>query len=170
MLRNFGLDPWIIEATNIQHSFYEELTKKICYPQKNNLSFKNIGVNEALSLKHSLHCLPFSDDDMIVKITGRYVLYDSFLIDLIKTNTGFDSYIKWMDNQVFTGCFALKWKHFKKFINNLDMKQMEKNMINLEQKLAEFIIKENLLYYPLDKLHIKARIYGNGQGNITYDL
>ena len=164
-----GFTPWIIESTNIDHSFYDELTSHICYPQKNNPTVRNIGVNEVMALKTSIPFLPFNDDDIVIKLTGRYLLYEQTFIDTIRENPNNDAYAKWVDDQVFTGCIALKWKYFKNFLQTVNLAKMEKEMINLEKELAHFIIEKNLKCFIIDHLHIKARIYANGKGNTTYN-
>ncbi len=169
-LIQYGLNPWIIESTNIDHSFYDELTSRICYPKKNNSSLRNIGVNEVSALKSVIDFLPFDDDDIVIKLTGRYFLYDENFINLIRENPEYDVYAKWQNNQVFTGCIALKWKFFKKFLQSVNLNNMEKKMINLEKELARFILKKKLKSFAIEHIHIKARIYGGGEGTTTYDF
>jgi hypothetical protein len=168
-LKSYGFDPWIIEAMNINHSFFDEISDKVFYPQKNNLTLKNQGVNEIISIKEILPLLPFEDEDIVIKLTGRYFLYDTFFIDTIRKNGEYDAYVKWIDDQVFTGCIAMKWKYFKQALQEVDLVYMENNMINMEQVFADFIRKEKLKDFSVDKVHILARIYGKGLGNTTYD-
>ena len=48
-LRSYGLEPWIIEATNIHSSFFDELLTQVLYPQRHIEGLRNKGVNETLS-------------------------------------------------------------------------------------------------------------------------
>lgn len=168
-LKDYGFEPWIIEATNVNFSFFDDLSDRVFYPQKNNLSLKNLGVNEIESIRAVLAKLPFDDEDIVIKLTGRYFLYDQFFIELIQNNFKYDVFAKQIEDQVFTGCIAMKWKYFKKIIMETDLQDMEKNMINMEKVFYDFILKENLCFFHVDKLHLLARIYGRGKGRITYD-
>lgn len=168
-LKDYGFNPWIIEATNISCSFYDTISDRVLYPQTNNPNLKNKGVNEVQSFKTVLSKLPFNDDDIVVKLTGRYLLYEPFFLELIKGNPQYDSYVKWIDDQIFTGCFALKWKHFKRVMNEADLVSMENDMINVEKVIANFILHERLTCFSIDKLHILARVYGTGQNYETLD-
>ena len=35
-IKSFGIDPWIIEATNIQSSFFDSISQRVFYPQQHN--------------------------------------------------------------------------------------------------------------------------------------
>lgn len=73
-LISYGYEPWIIESTNIDNSFFDEISNRVLYPQKNVLSLRNKGVNEVMSIRASIPLLPFEDNDIVIKLTGRYLL------------------------------------------------------------------------------------------------
>ena len=101
----------------------------------------------------------------VIKLTGRYHLHDKFFIDMINQNSNFDVYAKWLTNSwVFTGCVALKWSHFKVFINSLDLDRMESNLISLEEELAQYILARKLSCCRIEKIHLKARVFFGGSG------
>jgi hypothetical protein len=169
-LKEFGFEPWIIEATNIRSSFFDQITNQIFYPNVNNPNLKNLGVKEAQSIKACLNKLPFSDEDIIVKITGRYIFQDDFFFNTIKNNPDYDAYVKWMGSQVFTGVIAIRWAIFKEILNSINFEYMEKNSINFEKIIADYILKNKIRSYPISVIHVSARIFGNNGGPIIYDF
>lgn len=169
-LRSYQLEPWIIEATNVSHSFFDRESTQVLYPKQHDSKYSDKGINEILSIKACLSKLEFSDDDIVIKITGRYWLYDSLFIDTILQNPGYDVYVKdWkdLDKVVFTGCFAMKWKCFKNYIENIDTEHMHRTGQIVEGVLAEFIKQDSIRTLKIEKIGMIARIHGLGQ---TWDL
>lgn len=82
-LRSYGYDPWIIEATNIDHSFFDEVSSRVLYPRNHGPGSWSIGVHEARSIDACLPFLSFADEDVVIKMTGRYWMYDPTFIHTI---------------------------------------------------------------------------------------
>ena len=173
-LKFYGIDPWIIEATNTDSSIFDELSDQVLYPQKHNDALKNKGVNETMSMRASLPLLPFGDDDMVVKLTGRYYLYDRTFFDIIRENDAeYDAFVCYGKNfvgpeHIFTGCFALRWKYFKQFINEMDFDRAEREYIPVEQLYAEFIETNHIRTIIVDPLNVIAKVYFNPEWHETY--
>jgi len=130
-----------------------------------------------MSLRASIPFLPFADDDIVIKLTGRYFLIDQNFIDLIKnTFENYDAYVLYgkhfvSTDHVFTGCFALKWKYFKQLINDLDFESSETNLIPIEKSVADFVHEQRLRVCPVENLHVAARIFFSGEGvTPTYEF
>lgn len=164
---------YIVEAIKSDGpTFLEKHSQNVIYSNVNNSSLRNKGVNEAQSIKKALNQFKFDDNDMIIKITGRYFFTsDTFLIK-VKNSPEFDAFFKTgAGEQIFTGCFALRYKYFKEFIYQLDLEVMESNMINIEWKLAQYIESlktKNIKIMKLDQLDITANIFGNGNSALYY--
>jgi len=173
-LKLYGFDPWIIEATNINSSFFDEISHRVLYPNRHNDAFRNKGVNELMSMRASLPFLPFEDDDVVVKLTGRYYLYDRTFFDIIKENDSeYDAFVCYGKNfvsleHIFTGCFAIRWKYFKKFISEMDCDQAERDYVPVERIYAEFIEANHIHTIIVDPLNVIAKIYYNPQWSETY--
>ena len=171
--RSLGFDPWIIEATNINASFYDEITNRVLYPNKNNLALRNKGVNELASLRESFSKLPFDDDDIVIKVTGRYFLKDSYFIDQIKaTQSDYDVWglfgKHFVDKgHLVTGCFAMRWKQYKEVMESIDLVMAEVDYIAVEKLIAESIGRRNLRVNYLTDLHLDARVFFN-EGDATF--
>ncbi|HSX26199.1 MAG TPA: hypothetical protein VLE89_04240 [Chlamydiales bacterium] len=161
-LKNYGFDPWIIEATHIDHSFYNDISNRVLYPHQNKY-MHNLGANELLSIRTCFPHFSFADEDVVVKLTGRYWLFQPTLFKIIRENPDYDVYIKkWFGNGwfEFTGCFAMKWKHFKKMFEAANPDSMNNDRIAIEEILAKYIIENNLHALVLEKLDVLARING----------
>ena len=70
-LKSWDYIPYIIESCR-RSSFFDNYSVPVCYAQVNDPNLRNKGVNEAKALQVGLDYFGFSDEDMIVKITGRY--------------------------------------------------------------------------------------------------
>lgn len=173
-LKLYGFDPWIIEATNINSSLFDTLSKRVLYPQKHNDDLKNKGVNETMSMRACIPFLPFEDEDIVVKITGRYYLYDRTFFDIIKEyDSDFDAFVCYGKNfvgkdHIFTGCLALRWKYFKQLINEMDFEKAERDYISVEQLYSEFIAENKIRTLIVDPLNVIAKIYYNPEWSETY--
>lgn len=157
-------DPYIIESVLPlgSRSFLNNYSNNVLYTNTNNCSFKNKGVNEACSLLEAFKKLKFKEHDIIVKITGRYSFNSDLFLTTIKENPTVDVFALKISDQVFTGCFAMRYELFKDFLNQLDFIKMEKEMINIEYELALYLkkieSKNNILY--INKIDITAPIFG----------
>src|SRR5579863_1409229 len=171
ILSSYGYTPYIIESCcTDNNSFLDDYSPHVLYTHTNNASLRNKGVNEAQSLVAACAQLPFKDTDIIVKLTGRYYFNSDALFNLITTNPHIDAFVK-MDayGQVFTGCLALSYAHFKKAFASLDTQRMERDMINIEHEIAQYIktnIPAHKIMY-LDSVEVTAAIFGTGQRMVT---
>jgi len=166
VILDFGYEPYIIEACTNGPSFLENYSKNVFYSNINNSRLRNKGVNEARSLIEGFRHFTFADDDMIVKLTGRYRLENDSFLKLVEDNPDVDAFVKTdRYGQVWTGCFALRYKLFKDMLSKFDFEMMERYMINIEREVAGYIKeikKEGHKILYLDKLNVVANIFGNG--------
>lgn len=170
-LLGYGLSPYIVEACKTS-SFLDEYKLPIFYPNVNDTSLRNKGVNEARLLLEALNHFEFDDDDLILKFTGRYFFtsfeFPQFLLD----NSDADFVVRMCghNNQgCLTACFAAKYKYFKKFLEQLDLKKMEREMINFEDELANFLNRNpEIKTIRVDTLNLTANCFGTGQTQLLY--
>ena len=179
-LRSFGIEPWIIEATNISASFFDHVSNQVFYPQQHDYSASNKGINETVSIFATIPFLDFDDEDIVVKCTGRYFFHDSHFFDMIrKTAADYDAWGIYgknfvSSNHLFTGCFAMRWKYYKQYIETLTqhftvVADRSSGGIGVEQLSADFIAHHHLRFYQLDSLHLTARVFfGGGHEAKTY--
>lgn len=154
---------YIVEALK-KHgpTFLNEHCNHVFYSKANNSSFRNHGINEALTFYDALNHFKFDDDDMIIKMTGRYLLLsDSFFI-IAKNNSHYDAIVKQLDPTCFyTSLIAMKCKHWKKMIEEMNLEKMDKEYIALEMVVKSYIDHHNLNTLYVDNLGLKAHFYGS---------
>ena len=174
--RKFGLEPWIIEATNIDASFFDKISSQVLYPNEHDDSFSNKGVNENRSILACIPCLAFNDEDIIIKFSGRYFLKDSHLLSTIEQTLS--DYDVWgihgknfvSSDHLFTGCFAMRWKYYKQCLQEIAQAYQIDPDIPVEDLTARFIRKHHLRMCEMDALHIHARIFFVGGKSVrTYE-
>ena len=125
-VRHCGFMPFIVESCQKGPSFLDELVESVWYAKTNNTRLRNKGVNEVKSLLSFFNQFKFEPEDIIVKITGRYILLDDSFFRFIAEHLDGDAFVKYFDDQVFTGCFAVRYKYFIDFLWQLDLENMER--------------------------------------------
>lgn len=168
LLNWYGVKPYIVESCKNSRTFLDDYGV-VCYTHTNILSLKNKGVNEALALREGLNHFKFPDDDMIIKLTGRYHFNSDEFLHLARERTDVDAIVKYDSHgQVITGCCAMRCKYFKEMLGSIDYIAMEKKMINLEWQASNFIKRKNpkLKVLVVDELQVTANIFGTGQGTL----
>ncbi len=161
-------NPYIFEAVQpFGPTFLNDYSSHVIYPNVNNPSLRNKGVNEARLLAASLTNLPFQDNDIIIKITGRYFFTSNAFLKIVEDNPTIDAFVKKApDGQIYTGCYAMRYKFFKEMLGQLNLTQMEQEMRNIEQEVATYLKKiietQNAKIMYLDTLDLTATIFGEG--------
>ena len=149
MLREYGYEPYVFEACHPVSPSSEEYCNHVFYSNVNDSQLKNKGVNEATSMMEGFKHYHFDDNDMIVKLTGRYRLHNCDFLQLIEDHPEVDAFVKCDPDypkplgRVLTGAYAIRYKFFKEMLENLDLVKMEKEMIDIEIEVANFAQKLN---------------------------
>ncbi len=160
-------DFYIIEALKKNGpTFLDSYSRNVFYATVNNPNLRNNGINEAKTLLEGCEHFKFGPEDIIIKLTGRYHLMSDFLFKIVENNPDYDAFVK--INQDGTACtfgFAMKYKYLKEMLENIDYDVIERQMISIEYRVADYIkIKnkeDNFKIYYLEKLDIKYNIYGS---------
>jgi hypothetical protein len=78
-------------------------------------------MNEVLDIKEVIEKYGIQDDDIIIKLTGRYrILTPSFFNEVIHNQNNYDAFVKFYGtcslkfevNDCILGCFAIRAKYF----------------------------------------------------------
>jgi hypothetical protein len=97
---------------------------KVMYTDNNSHQFKSKGINEFLDIKEVIDRYGIEDDDIIIKLTGRYrSLSSAFFNYIIENENNYDAFIKFFgtcslkyeEYDCILGCYALRAKYFKLF-------------------------------------------------------
>ncbi|HSX11037.1 MAG TPA: GT-D fold domain-containing glycosyltransferase [Chlamydiales bacterium] len=178
LLREYGYAPYVFEACHpVSPSFLEEYAPHVFYSNVNDPQIHNKGVNEVKSMMAGFKRYRFNDNDMIVKLTGRYRFDSPDFLHLVEAHPEIDVFVKcepgWghPKGKAFTGCFAMRHKLFKEMLRQLDLIKMERYEIDLEREVADFInqlpnLDRRVMY--LEKIGMWANIGGSCPPILSY--
>ncbi len=171
VLKGLGVVPYVVEAC-CSASFFDACAGCVFYSKVNDASLKNKGVNEARSMLAALNFYQFDEEAMIVKLTGRYFFQDGYFFEAVKSDGESDAFVRRAPVQYptsrFMGCFALRMKFFKRFLEGLDFEKMEREMICVEDELGRFLLgTPEIRIHEMEALHVTANIYGTGTPSLT---
>lgn len=147
-LTELGLitNTYVIESgPPIANPFFEDYCPNVFYSNTNNTKLRNKGVNEANSLINAFQHYFFDDEDVLVKLTGRYLFTEDKIFKFIKMHPEVDAVVSFRgetrEGGFQTGCYALRGKYFKEWLAQLDLEKMERKYIDIERELTSFIDK-----------------------------
>ena len=117
-----SIKPIIVENNGIRQTYLDDFKCDICYTNNNKFNFSHKGENELLDIKEVINQFSIQEDDIIIKITGRYKLLNLNFINVVKENK-YDAFVKffnvctktYMHNDCVLGLFAIKCKYLTKF-------------------------------------------------------
>ena len=114
----------VVENNGLRQTYLDDLKCDILYTNNNNYKFAHKGVNELSDIKDVIKHYDINEDDMIIKLTGRYKMIDMSFIQLVKDKSKeYDAFIKffnvcelkYMYHDCVLGLFAMKCKYIKDF-------------------------------------------------------
>ncbi|MCX5921933.1 MAG: hypothetical protein NTX86_01235 [Candidatus Dependentiae bacterium] len=171
ILANLGYqNPYVIEAIKKEGpTFLDEYTTNAFYSSANIPGLRNYGINEARTMLDGLTHFNFDDEDMIIKLTGRYQPTSDSFLKLVEQNPDVDAFVKvdqW--GNVFTLGFAMRCKNMKEMYSSMDYSAMEHHMINVETEVGNYVRRKQtegtLKIMYVNKLDLKANLYGSSSG------
>ena len=139
---------------------------QVIYSKSHKRRIANKGVLLALALE-SLYSKNqmFSEVENLIVLTGRYQLFShKFYESLIAESASRDFIGREFPEigQVHTGLFMIKTKLLSEFLNTVNLNQMERRSISIENELWGFLSKKgaNCLFLP--NLDLYAPVFGTG--------
>jgi hypothetical protein len=97
---------------------------KVFYTENNRQSFKSKGANELMDIKEVIEKYGIEDDDIVIKLTGRYRAFSpKFFKEVIENENNFDAFVKFFGTcslkfeqyDCILGCYAMRAKYIKLF-------------------------------------------------------
>lgn len=148
---------------------YVENNFEVYYSNCNNPNYSNKGANLGLSLKTFFENYEV-EEDIVVQMTGRYNFLSRHFFDTIENNLGYDFYgvQKIEYQQCFTGCFGMRKKYFKDWLYQTDWEDLNRTTTNIEKSLWDYNAKNQLNCMYLDKVDVRANIFGDGGCQVVY--
>lgn len=157
------IKPIIVENNGILNTYLDALHGDVIYTNNNIAQYQHVGVNELLDIKQVINEYNIKDNDIIIKLTGRYKPIDNSFFELILNESkNYDVFIKFFNvntleythDYCVSGLFAIKCKYLKHFSykcdknpesdfasyirnNIVSSKIMEINNLNLECCFAD---------------------------------
>ncbi len=172
ILKKYGYqNPCIVDSVRSSGpTFLDDYSSNVLYSCVNDARLLNKGVNEAKSLIAAFNHFNFHDDDMIIKMTGRYYFASRNFLNEVENNPDADAVVRVEKNgNILTGCFALRGKYFKEFLQSINLEKMEKDLVCIETLMGNYLIRarseHNIQVVYLDKLHIAANVWGWGKNH-----
>ncbi len=119
-----GIKPIIVENNCERQTCLDDLDCDVFYTTNNKFHCPHKGQNELLDIKDVINKYQIKDDDVIIKITGRYKLLSLDFIELVKNNIDtHDAFVKffnvctlqYMYDDCVLGLFSIKCKYLKEF-------------------------------------------------------
>lgn len=116
--------PIIVENNGIRGTFLDGLNCDIMYTSNNLLNLQHKGVNELMDIKEVMQRYNIQDEDIIVKLTGRYKLKDMYFLNEVKNKSNeYDAFVKffnvctleYMELDCVLGLVAVKSKYLRTF-------------------------------------------------------
>lgn len=113
-----------IRNTYLDNFYHNQKPVKIIYTYNNKYPFKSKGVNEIMDIKEVINNYGINDDDIIIKLTGRYrALSPKFFNNIIENENNYDAFVKFYGTcslkfeqyDCILGCYAIRAKYIKLF-------------------------------------------------------
>lgn len=171
LLKRMGLEEriYIVESGPFTpRSFFEDYCNKVFYANTNDPSFVNKGVNEVKASLAAFDYYSFDDEDMIVKLTGRYLFNETNFLHLIGEHPEVDAFASYLPDRkrgVNSGCYAMRYKYYKRFLQGLNLQRMEEKLIDIEFEIEQFLQKialEGVHVMHIEKMGITADVGNSG--------
>jgi hypothetical protein len=156
----------IIENNGKRETFFDNFGIDVFYTNNNEINTQNKGIKEIKDVQDCISFYNISDDDFIVKITGRYTISDNsyfmkILYSIMNDNKDIECIIRYGSycdeyptlykmNDCVTGLIGMKCKYVKEIITPeenipIEMKWAEKTFEILNEKIE--IIQDKLGIY-----------------------
>jgi hypothetical protein len=122
LCKNTNIKVIVVENNGKRNTFLDDLDCMVIYTNNNEINRAHKGVAELDDIKTVINILNITDDDYIIKLTGRYLLLDNRFINIcIKED--YEAYVKFfnvatkqfMFNDCVLGLFCIKCKYIKNF-------------------------------------------------------
>jgi hypothetical protein len=159
-----NIKPIIVENGGLRETYMNDFNCDIVYTNNNSFNFIHKGFNELLDIKNVIEKYNILDDDIIIKLTGRYKLLDNDFINIVKNNNK-DAYVKFFDvctykfmhNATVLGLYAIKCKYQKNF--NYDGTKSKSAEIEFAEYVRANIDKNNLM--EITNLNLEYCLYND---------
>jgi hypothetical protein len=155
-----SITPILVENNGKRETYLDNVGVPIFYTDNNNNPlYYHKALNEMADIHTVIEKYNIKDEDMIIKITGRYYPYHSYFFDLIcNEKFNYDVFIKFFNvatmefesNDCVMGLFAMRCKYLKSF--HFLQELNEKNP-SAEVQFCKYIKSLDCKVYNVDYLY-----------------
>ena len=118
-----SIKPVIVENNGQRSTYLDELSVPVLYTDNNFKHYNDKGLNELDDIKSVINHFNIKDEDIIIKLTGRYELLNDTFFNTIINNPDKDVFMKFfnvctlefMENDCVLGLYAIRCKLLKSF-------------------------------------------------------
>jgi hypothetical protein len=150
----------IVENNGKRDTYLDQFKSEnvdVYYTDNNKYNFTSKGVNEMLDVKEVIRVYDIKDDDIIIKLTGRYRLLSPLFLNEI--NEKYDAFIKFYgvttlkfeEYDCVLGCYAIRVNYLKLF-NHLSMN----NYKSAEVAFARYVLLCGARVNKINQLDIEC--------------
>jgi hypothetical protein len=165
-LKHLPFEFYIVENNGERKTLLDTIEGvKLLYTNTNARELKK-GTKEFHDIRLLSELYEFEDEDLIIKLTGRYTLANppTFLDSLVGLEKDYDSMMKWMNIYIniymnvdcILGLFALRYKYLKEF----NYMQMESHP-SMEHVFARFVRENVAIDRILETKYLGMYFQGN---------
>jgi len=133
--------PIIVENNGLNKSYLDNFNINVHYTNNNKNIYYHKGINELEDIKSVINNYNINDDDILIKLTGRYYLLNNFVFNhIIDNENNYDCFMKFFnvcdetysDNECVLGLYGIKCKYLKQF-------KYKDNFLSPEIDFATFV-------------------------------
>lgn len=160
-----NIQPIIVENNGLRKTYldnfiYNNQQVNVLYTNNNKLNFKSKGTNELLDIKEVINRFKINDNDIIIKLTGRYMMQSPLFFDeIIKNEDKFDAFVKFFGTcslkfekyDCILGCYAIRAKYIK-LLNHLTID----NYTSAEIAFAKYVRFCGAKVHEIEQLDIEC--------------
>jgi hypothetical protein len=163
--------PIIVENSCNGESYLDVFNCNIFYTKDNHFEtddkyLLHKGYNELRDIKKVIEHYNIQDDDMIVKLTGRYLLFKDDIFEFVNRCPEKDAFLRYFNVMTYTsddidmvqGLFALRCKYFKMFEYRNPELGCEEDFVS---NINEFIPQDKIM--RLNKLWLRIYLGDTGK-------
>ena len=150
----------IVENNGKRDTYLDQFKSEnvdVYYTDNNKYNFTSKGVNEMLDVKEVIRVYGIKDDDIIIKLTGRYRLLSPLFLNEI--NEKYDAFVKFYgvttlkfeEYDCVLGCYAIRVNYLKLF-NHLSMN----NYKSAEIAFARYVLLSGARVHKINQLDVEC--------------
>jgi hypothetical protein len=118
-----SIKPIIVENNGIRSTYLDTMGCDVIYTDNNVINYGNKGVNELQDIKEVIYKYNIQDDDIVIKLTGRYFMIDTKIIQTVLEYPDKDAFVKFFNvctceyvyDDCVLGLYAIRCKYLKQF-------------------------------------------------------